>query len=85
MYKLPDYEINLFCKVAKTIIKKGHLEINAILKFIGSQNYKTDKKTILLFFKLGFIQKHRSNTYGLTARGRMVAIDKCEWFKERYR
>ena len=84
MYKLSDYEINLFCKVAKTIIKKGHLEINAILKFIGSQNYKTDKKIIQLLFKLGFLQKHRTNTYELTARGRMIALNSCEWFKERY-
>ena len=49
--KMPDldeHEISIFCKTAKTIIKKGHLEISAILKFINSEDHKKDKKIIRL-------------------------------------
>ena len=84
MASLSDYEQELFCKVAKTIIKKGHLELNAILRFINSSDNKKDKKIILRFYKLQLLQKHRSNTFELTSIGRMLAMDKCEWFRERY-
>jgi len=84
MPKLNDYELNVFCRAAKTIVKKGHLEINAILKFIGSDNHKQDKKIIQKFYKLQLLKKHRPNTYELTSIGRMFAIDACEWFKQRY-
>ncbi len=84
MSSLTDYELELFCKVAKTIIRKGHLELSAILKFINSIDHKKDKKIIVKFYKLQLLQKHRTNTYELTSIGRMFAMDKCEWFKERY-
>lgn len=84
MVSLTDYELELFCKVAKTIIRKGHLELSAILRFIGSQDHKKDKEIILKFYKLQLLQKHRTNTYELTSIGRMFAMDKCKWFKERY-
>ena len=84
MPELNDYERTVFCKVAKTIVKKGHLEINAILRFINSKDYKEDKKVIQKFYKLQLLILHRTNTYELTSIGRMFAIDTCEWFKERY-
>lgn len=84
MSKLNDYELAVFCKTAKTIIRKGHLEINAILNFIGSVNYKKDKKIIEKLYKLRLLTKHRTNTYELTSIGRMFALDSCEWFKQRY-
>ena len=84
MSQLSDYELYIFCKTAKTINKKGHLELKAILKFINSKNHKKDMMILIKFYKLGLIQKHRSNTYELTIIGRMFALDKCEWFKERY-
>ena len=84
MPELSDYELNLYCRVAKTIVRKGHLEMEAILKFIGSSNHKQDKKIIEKFYKLQLLQKHRSNTYELTSIGRMFAMGACEWFKERY-
>lgn len=85
MCRLNDYELEIFCKTAKIITRKGHLEINAILKFIGSVNYKKDKKIIERLYKLGLLTKHRTNTYELTSIGRMFALDSCEWFKDRYR
>lgn len=84
MPELSDYEFNLYCRVAKTIVRKGHLEMSAILKFIGSLNHKQDKKIIEKFYKLGLLQKHRSDTFELTSIGRMYAMGACEWFKERY-
>ena len=84
MSELTDYELNVFCRVAKTIVKKGHLEINAILKFISSDNYKQDKIIIQKLYKLQMLKKHRADTYELTPIGRMFAIDACEWFKQRY-
>ena len=84
MCKLNDYELTLFCKTAKTIIRKGHLEINAILNLIGSANYKKDKKIIEKLYKSQLLTKHRTNTYELTSIGRMFALDSCEWFKQRY-
>ena len=84
MSQLSDYELYIFCKTAKTINKKGHLELKAILKFINSKNHKEDMKIIEKFNKLRLLQKHRNNTYELTKIGRMFALDKCEWFKQRY-
>ena len=84
MAKLDEYEILIFCKTAKIIIKKGHLEVNAILKFINSADYKKDKKVINKLYKLQLLKKHRSNTYELTSIGRMFAIGKCEWFRGRF-
>lgn len=84
MPNLDDYELNVFCRVAKIITKKGHLEINAILKLIGSSDYKQDKKIIQKLYKLQLLKKHRTNTYELTSIGRMFAIDACDWFKQRY-
>jgi len=84
MSQLSDYELYLFCKIAKTINKKGHLEVKAILKFINSKNQKKDSKIIEKLYKLKLLQKHRANTYELTPIGRMFALDKCTWFKERY-
>ena len=84
MPELNDYELNVYCRVAKTIVRKGHLEMNAILKFIGSADHKQDKKIIEKFYKLELLKKHRSNTYELTSIGRMFAMGACEWFKERY-
>lgn len=83
-HELNDYELGIYCRVAKTIVRKGHLEMNAILKFIGSANYKQDKKIIEKFCKLQLLKKHRSDTCELTSIGRMFAIDACEWFKQRY-
>lgn len=85
MCKLDNYELKVFCKTAKTIIRKGHLEINAVLSFTGSDNHKKDKKIIERLYKLGLLTKHRTNTYELTSIGRMFALDSCEWFKERYK
>ena len=84
MESLTDYELELFCKVAKTIIRKGHLELSAILKFIHSEDHKKDKKIILKFYKLQLLQTHRTNTFELASIGRMLAMNKCEWFQERY-
>ena len=78
MAKLSKYDFFIFCKIAKTIIKKGHLEMNALLNFIHSSNYKDDKKIIQKIYKLQLLTKHRTNTYELTSIGRMFAIDKCE-------
>jgi len=83
-FSSPD-EQEIFCKVAKVINQKGHLEISAILKFIGSKNHKKDKKYILKFIKLALIEKHRSNTYELSRIGRLIACQDCEWFKKRYK
>ncbi|MBU0629076.1 MAG: hypothetical protein KKC75_07850 [Nanoarchaeota archaeon] len=82
---LNSHELEIFCKTAKIITRKGHLEINAILQFIGSINHKEDKKIIERLYKLGLLTKHRTNTYELTSIGRMFALDSCGWFKERYK
>ncbi len=84
MVVLDEHERLIFCKIAKTISKKGHLEVQALLKFIGSTDHKKDKKSIEKLYKLGLLTKHRTNTYELTAIGRMFALDTCIWFKERY-
>ena len=76
---LSDDELRLFCKIAKVIFRKGHLEINAILKFIGSNDYKKDKKAIKKLINLQLLENHRTNTYELSSIGRMYALDKCEW------
>jgi len=82
--ELSEHELAIFCRIAKVIVRKGHLEMEAILKFIGSNDHKNDKKIIEKFYKLQLLQKHRSNTFELTKIGRWLAMDRCEWFKERY-
>jgi len=84
MANLSEYELSVFCRTAKIIIKKGHLELNAILKFIGSTNFKKDKKIITSFYKYQLLVKHRTNTYELTSDGRSFAINNCGWFNQKY-
>jgi hypothetical protein len=84
MVVLDEHDRFIFCKIAKTLSKKGHLEVQAMLKFIGSADHKKDKKMIEKFYKLCLLTKHRTNTYELTSIGRMFALDTCTWFKERY-
>ncbi|MAF34917.1 hypothetical protein CMO91_03670 [Candidatus Woesearchaeota archaeon] len=84
MTSLEGKDLEIFCKTAKTIFKKGHLNFDAILRFIGSRNHKQDQKTLEKLYKLGLIVKHRSDTYELSSIGRMLAMDQCEWFKERH-
>ncbi len=85
MAELDEYELAVFCRTAKVILQKRHLEVQAILKFIGSDNHKQDKKIIERFYKLQLLTKHRSNTFELTPIGRMFALDKCAWLKERHK
>jgi hypothetical protein len=80
MCKLTRPELEIFCKAAKIISKKGHLEINAILRLIGSKDHKRDRKIIYHLFRLQLLKKHRANTYELTPIGRFFALDRCEWF-----
>ena len=82
MCEFSEKELLIFCKTAKVIIQKGHLEIKAILKFIGSKNQKLDKIIIKKLYKLQLLSKHRTNTYELSSFGRMMAMDKCEWFEK---
>ena len=84
MSQLSYYELYIFCKTAKTINKKGHLEQKAILKFINSKDHKKDRKVLEKLYKLRLLQRHRTNTYELTPIGRMFSLDKCEWFRERH-
>ena len=84
MIEFTDYEMEIFCKTAKTITKKGHLTFKAILSFIGSKNHKKDLKALKQLVQLGLLGKHRVDTYELTSKGRLFAIGECDWFKERY-
>lgn len=84
MHEFTEYEISIFCRIAKTVVKKGHLTFKALLKFIGSENHKEDLKTLKLFVQLELLKKHRADTYELTSKGRLFAIGECEWFKQRY-
>lgn len=84
MYEFTEYEKEIFCKSAKTIVKKGHLTFKALLKFIGSQNHKKDLKILRLLVQLELLTKHRTDTYELTSKGRLFAIGECGWFRERY-
>jgi len=84
MHDFTEYEMDIFCKVAKTINKKGHLTLKALLRFIGSQSHKKDLKILKTFFQLELLKKHRTDTYELTSKGRLFAIGECEWFKQRY-
>ena len=84
MTSLEGKDLELFCKTAKTIFKKGHLTFDAILRFIGSKNHRQDRKTLEKLHKLGLIVKHRTDTYELSSIGRMFSMDQCEWFKERH-
>ena len=84
MYDFTEYDVDIFCKVAKTITKKGHLTLKALLRFIGSQNHKKDIKILKTLFQLELLVKHRTDTYELTSKGRLFAIGKCDWFKQRF-
>jgi len=84
MYEFTEYEKEIFCKTAKTLIRKGHLTFKALLSFISFKNHKKDLKILKSLFQLGLLKKHRADTYELTSKGRLFAISECEWFKERY-
>ena len=84
MHEFTEYDMDVFCKIAKTIVKKGHLTFKALLRFIGSENHKKDLIVLKLFVQLELLKKHRADTYELTSKGRLFAIDKCDWFKQRY-
>ncbi|MDP7199091.1 MAG: hypothetical protein QF486_05755 [Candidatus Woesearchaeota archaeon] len=83
MTSVEGKDLELFCKTAKTIFRKGHLTLDALLRFVGSRDHRRDKKILEKLFKLGLLVKHRSDTYELSSIGRMFAMDRCEWFKER--
>ncbi len=84
MHEFTEYEKEIFCRSAKTIVKKGHLTFKALLRFIIFQNHKKDLKILKLLVQLGLLAKHRTDTYELTSKGRLFAISECEWFRERY-
>jgi len=67
---LNEQEKELFGKVAWTIYKKGHLTIDAILRF----NPGVGKKDIKKFIKLGLLVKHRTDTFELSSFGRVLGF-----------
>ena len=85
MHEFTNYDKEIFCKAAKTIVKKGHLTFKAILSLIGSKNHKQDLKVLKQLVKLGLLENHRTDTYELSSKGRLLALGECEWFKDRYR
>jgi hypothetical protein len=66
---LSDEEKVIFGKVAWTIIKKGHLVIQAIVRFTPDARKKDVKK----FIRLGLLKKHRTDTFELSPLGRSLA------------
>ncbi len=67
---LSEQEKELFGKVAWTIYKKGHLTIDAILRFTPDVGKKDVKK----FIKLGLLVKHRTDTFELSSFGRVLGF-----------
>ena len=67
---LTEKEKELFGRVAWTIYKKGHLPIDAILKF----THGVSKDDVKKFIKLGLLTKHRSDTFELSPIGRVLGF-----------
>lgn len=67
---LSEGEKELFGKVAWTIYKKGHLPIDAILRFTSGVSKNDVKK----FIKLGLLIKHRTDTFELSSFGRVLGF-----------
>jgi len=62
---LSDEEKELFGRIAWIIHKKGHLTIDAIVRFTQGATKKEVKK----FIKLGLLEKHRTDTFELSKDG----------------
>ena len=69
MIELTDQEKEILAKVAWIIHKKGHLTFKALQRFTG-----IDKDTLKKFYHLGILKKHRSDTYELSPRGRVLGM-----------
>ena len=69
-------EKEIFGKIAWIIFKKGHLTINAIIRFTNNVSKKDVKK----FIRIGLLKKHRTDTFELTHEGRILGFRYNERF-----
>ncbi|MBS3157416.1 hypothetical protein J4442_04590 [Candidatus Woesearchaeota archaeon] len=78
MRELSDDEKKALGEIAWVICRKGHLTIPAIIRFANN----VSKKDIKLFYNLGFLKKHRTDTYELTPFGKALGIQHNLKFKK---
>lgn len=67
---LNEDEKELFGRIAWTIYKRGHLPIDAIIRFTKDCRKEDVKK----FIRLGLLVKHRTNTFELSSFGRVLGF-----------
>lgn len=67
---LSEEEKEIFGRVAWTIHKKGHLPIEAIVKFTKGASKKDIKK----FIRLGLLKKHRTDTFERSHLGMVLGF-----------
>ncbi|MFQ6054638.1 MAG: hypothetical protein ACE5KT_04365 [Methanosarcinales archaeon] len=83
--ELTETEKKIFCKIALTIARKGHLTTNAITKFCFPKHKRHEgKELVKKFYKKGMLQKHRTDTYELSKIGLGLAIKYCSEFRWKY-
>ena len=75
---LNETEKELFGKVAWTIFRKGHLPVDAIVRF----TLDVSKEDVKKFIKLGLLKKHRTNTFELSNFGRVLGFKYNKRFKK---